>query len=148
LVTRTESGEVDCFLKQGKSLFLFFQGHPEYQPETLLLEYRRDVGRFLRGEAANYPSIPQGYFGSSAMGALLEIQQQAIEQGREETLARIASVIASVDKQNGWHSPASLLYRNWLQYIAARKKPRAEGRHKTVAGAAGSGVDMLQSMQL
>jgi homoserine O-succinyltransferase/O-acetyltransferase len=148
LITRTESGEVDCFLKQGKSLFVFFQGHPEYHPETLLLEYRRDVGRFLRGEAASYPSIPQGFFDPSATGALLAIQRRAKEQKPEETLAQIASIFASADKQNGWHSAASRLYRNWLQLIDARKTSRPEGRHKRVASATERGEKVLQSMQL
>ena len=31
-------------------------------PSTLLLEYRRDIGRFLRGERDTYPPMPQGYF--------------------------------------------------------------------------------------
>src|SRR5438477_4202129 len=50
ILRRCEDGEVDTFVKQGKSLFVFFQGHPEYDANTLLLEYRRDVKRFLRHE--------------------------------------------------------------------------------------------------
>ena len=38
------------FAKQDGSFFLFFQGHPEYEADTLLREYRRDVARFLAGE--------------------------------------------------------------------------------------------------
>ncbi len=43
-------GDADCFVKKEQSLFLFFQSHPEYQLDTLLLEYRRDVARFLLSE--------------------------------------------------------------------------------------------------
>ena len=46
--------------------FVFFQGHPEYEADTLLREYRRDVGRFLRGEREHYPAMPQGYFNDEA----------------------------------------------------------------------------------
>ena len=49
-------------MKQRESLFVFFQGHPEYDAVTLLLEYRRDVGRYLRRERDTYPPMPQGYF--------------------------------------------------------------------------------------
>ena len=39
----TETG-VDCFVKQQKkSLFVHFQGHPEYEAQCLLGEYRRDL---------------------------------------------------------------------------------------------------------
>ena len=62
VLTRSEDAGVDAFVKQRKSLFVFFQGHPEYDAMTLLLEYRRDIGRFLRGERETYPPMPQGYF--------------------------------------------------------------------------------------
>ena len=48
------------------SLFLFLQGHPEYEAGTLLREYRRDIARFLRGEREHYPAVPQGYFDARA----------------------------------------------------------------------------------
>ena len=62
VLTRSEDAGVDTFVKQRKSLFVFFQGHPEYEANTLLLEYRRDIRRFLRRERDTYPPMPQGYF--------------------------------------------------------------------------------------
>lgn len=50
ILTRAKDGGVDAFAKQRRSLSLFFQGHPEYEVNTLLLEYRRDVGRYLSRE--------------------------------------------------------------------------------------------------
>jgi DNA topoisomerase IA len=41
-----------------------------------MLEYRRDVGRFLRGESAVYPNIPQGYFDTDTVTALKEIEDK------------------------------------------------------------------------
>lgn len=146
MVTRTESGEVDFFLRPGKSLFVFFQGHPEYEAETLLLEYRRDVGRFLRGEAANYPGIPQNYFEPHMESELLAIQGRAGEQTREETLAQIASLLSSVGKLNGWHTAASRIYRNWLGYIWASKAARVEASAKAAGSASESSLDALESV--
>lgn len=60
VLSRTFDAGVDMFVKRDKSLFVFFQGHPEYDPDSLLLEYRREIGRYLRGEANEYPSIPRG----------------------------------------------------------------------------------------
>jgi homoserine O-succinyltransferase len=53
---------VDTFVRERRSLFLFFQGHPEYDADTLPREYRRDVARFLRGERDSYPDLPKEYF--------------------------------------------------------------------------------------
>ena len=54
---------VNLFCKHhARSLFLFWQGHPEYDQRSLLKEYQRDVGRFLRSESDTYPTMPYGYF--------------------------------------------------------------------------------------
>src|SRR5207342_3515086 len=53
IITRSHEAGVDMFARRGESLFLFLQGHPEYGVHSLLNEYRRDIGRFLRGERDN-----------------------------------------------------------------------------------------------
>ena len=75
---------MDMFLRSRDSLFLFFQGHPEYEAGTLLREYRRDIGRFLRGERETYPSMPQGYFSKQAVEALDAFGTRAVADRREE----------------------------------------------------------------
>src|SRR5204862_242296 len=37
VLTRSDAAGVDAFVKQRKSLFVFFQGHPEYEAHTLML---------------------------------------------------------------------------------------------------------------
>ncbi len=50
VLTQSADGGVDSFTKKKKrSLFVHFQGHPEYGAHTLLKEYRRDIKRFVRG---------------------------------------------------------------------------------------------------
>ena len=53
MLTRSAAAGVDAFVKKqdGGSLFAYFQGHPEYDTDSLLREYRRDVGRFRRSPA-------------------------------------------------------------------------------------------------
>ena len=65
------------FTKQAGSLLVFFQGHPEYEDTTLLREYRRDVGRFLRGQQAHYPTLPHGYFPPAALELLRAFEARA-----------------------------------------------------------------------
>lgn len=139
VITKTDQAGVDSFIKQERSLFVFFQGHPEYQSETLLLEYRRDVGRFLRSESASYPGVPRGYFGEEALRELAEIQSHAAERPLEETLARLTALFSTTSKENGWHATASTIYRNWLERMASEKQLRAESSHAvTVTAPAGA----------
>ncbi len=76
LLTQSEHAGVDLFVKKKTdSLFLYFQGHPEYGALTLLKEYRRDIRRFLRGERETYPSMPRGYFNAATSAILSEFQK-------------------------------------------------------------------------
>src|SRR2546423_12282332 len=87
VLTRSEDAGVDAFVKQRKSLFVFLQGHPEYEAVTLLLEFRRDIGRFLRGERDTYPPAPHGYFDQETVEALIALRERALIDRREELLA-------------------------------------------------------------
>jgi homoserine O-succinyltransferase/O-acetyltransferase len=127
LLTRSEEAGADAFVKQGKSLFLFFQGHPEYEANTLQLEYIRDAGRYLRGESENYPARPQGYFDGASEKALVALEQQALEDRRPELLAEVSKACGATKSAGGagkWRSPAVRVYRNWLKYLAASKARR------------------------
>jgi homoserine O-succinyltransferase/O-acetyltransferase len=122
VLSRTGDAGIDTFVKQVHSLFVFFQGHPEYEADTLLREYRRDAGRYLRGESDSYPSIPSGYFGKATADALSVLREKAIANRSEEMLATIAAVLEKPEIENTWRLTAALIYRNWLEYILARKQ--------------------------
>lgn len=120
----TESAEagVDTFVKTKRnSLFVHFQGHPEYTEMTLLKEYRRDVRRFLRGERQTYPSLPRGYFDVNATKRLMDFQAAALTDPREEVMAAFPENEVARELRNGWHTCAATIYRNWLECMKSRK---------------------------
>jgi homoserine O-succinyltransferase len=124
VLTRAADVDVDTFIKQDKSLFVFVQGHPEYESNTLLLEYRRDVGRYLRNETDTYPLLPRDYFDRDTEVALTALQQQSQSRSREDLLADVSKILELVRIENTWHSTAANMYRNWLQYIRSQKRQR------------------------
>jgi homoserine O-succinyltransferase len=117
ILTRTLDTEVDTFIKQENSLFVFFQGHPEYATDTLLREYRRDIGRFLRNDAGAYPRLPIGYFDSAVERAFSSLQENAFSLHRDQLLAGIASVMETIRIENKWQSAAVRIYSNWLEHL-------------------------------
>jgi homoserine O-succinyltransferase/O-acetyltransferase len=121
ILTRSGQAGVDTFVKQRKSLFMFFQGHPEYEPVTLLGEYRRDIGRFLRKEKDIYPKIPQNYFDSEAEKVLHDFQERALLDRRQELLASFPYGPLAGTLSHVWRETAIQVYRNWLQYISTQK---------------------------
>jgi len=127
LLARTADAGVDTFVKQEGSLFVFFQGHPEYESDTLLREYRRDVGRYLRQEANNYPFLPRGYFDDLTKSALTALREEGMSRPTEELFARVESALETAKIENTWSRTAARTYRNWLEYICAQK---SEGRRE------------------
>ncbi|HLK49179.1 MAG TPA: homoserine O-succinyltransferase [Bryobacteraceae bacterium] len=122
ILTKSEEAGVDAFVKQRGSLFLFFQGHAEYEANTLLFEYRRDISRYLRGERESYPAMPAHYFGPAAGHALLDFQERATRARREELLLEFPANLLAPDLWNQARPAARRVYRNWLRHLAARKR--------------------------
>src|SRR5438046_6382135 len=90
---------VDSFVRRQKGLYVFFQGHPEYDADTLLLEYRRDVRRFRRRERDTYPLMPQGYFDDGTTAALAAIRRRPpVNPGARRTADLPADLAARVTK--------------------------------------------------
>jgi homoserine O-succinyltransferase len=127
VLTRSADAGVDAFVKQRNSLFVFFQGHPEYDAVTLLLEYRRDIGRYLRGERDTYPLMPQGYFDDQTVSALIALQERALSDRREELLADFPTAVAVAKVSNTWRATGESLYRNWLRFISTEKQRKLAG---------------------
>jgi homoserine O-succinyltransferase/O-acetyltransferase len=123
VLTRSRESGVDTFVKQqARSLFVFLQGHPEYETLSLLGEYRRDIGRFLRGESENYPTMPKHYFSDSVQELLSVFRDEVVRDRRAELLARFPVVTASACVENTWQQGAHQLYRNWLTLLRVHKE--------------------------
>jgi homoserine O-succinyltransferase len=112
---------VNLFIKnKGRSLFVHFQGHPEYRSRTLLKEYRRDIRRFLKQERATFPSMPHGYFDTAASELLVDFRKTAEAHPVEETFSSFPEARLADTLRNTWHSSAAHMYRNWLQYMLSK----------------------------
>jgi homoserine O-succinyltransferase len=123
IMTRSSNDEADIFFKvRGGSLFVFFQGHPEYEERTLLKEYQRDVARFISGEYREYPKLPAGYFDATAQALLAEFEQ-GVKQGKfPQPLAAFPFAAAARGARYDWNAAAVQVYRNWFEFIAENKR--------------------------
>jgi len=124
VLTRTSDGDVDMFVRQRQSLFVLFQGHPEYEVNTLLLEYRRDIVRYLRRQIDTYPALPESYFDRETVDVLTKLRERALSSRREELLADFPTVLAGKKIANTWHPVATRIYGNWLAYLRAQSELR------------------------
>jgi homoserine O-succinyltransferase len=127
VLTRTSDGGVDTFVKQDSGLFVFFQGHPEYLSETLIGEYRRDVGRYLKGDMETYPLLPIDYFDAETEQSLRKIEAKARASRQEKLLGDVTAVLDSVRIHNTWRSTAVLIYHNWLEHLCTHRPTSSIG---------------------
>jgi homoserine O-succinyltransferase/O-acetyltransferase len=126
LLCASPTAGVDAFVKQEdqRSLFLFFQAHPEYEVDTLLREYRRDVGRFLRRERDIYPEMPQNYFNNAANSFANDFRTRAIADRRDDFIGDFPTQRLVAEIEDSWRSTAIRIYRNWIDYLRERKQNR------------------------
>jgi homoserine O-succinyltransferase/O-acetyltransferase len=122
ILTQSAAAGIDLFVKKKKdSLFVHFQGHPEYSLRTLLKEYRRDIKRFLKRERETYPTMPQGYFGAEATELLSDFRQAVEADPREELMVRFPEAAVAEALRGTWQASAASVYSNWLRYLQSRK---------------------------
>jgi homoserine O-succinyltransferase len=110
---------VDMFAKRvDRSRFFFFQGHPEYEPDSLMREYRRDVLRYLRGERENYPDMPANYFDTATFARMCAFRADA-ERTRGPALhTRFPQATLRRGLEARLQFSAVSLFRSWLAAVS------------------------------
>lgn len=100
--------------------YVFFQGHPEYDPISLLKEYRRELGRYYRGERSDYPPAPENYFDDAGL-AMVEEYHSLLDAAKSA-----ATMPPGLDETRvlpghmpDWATPGKLIYRNWLSGLVS-----------------------------
>jgi homoserine O-succinyltransferase/O-acetyltransferase len=126
ILTRTADAGVDTFIKQQRRLFVFFQGHPEYESDTLLREYRRDIGRYFRHELSVYPLLPRNYFDDHTGSAFHALGVRAAYDKSEALKLEIWSALDKTAVRNTWHCNAASIYKIWLEYLRSQKNLQSE----------------------
>jgi homoserine O-succinyltransferase/O-acetyltransferase len=126
ILSRSPDAAADIFVKQRRALFIFIQGHPEYDPGALLREYRRDVGRFLARERDSYPEMPRGYFDQEDARLFLAFRERALRSRSSDLLSSFPAAEAERRLGHPWRGAAICIYANWLSYLV-EQRCRTEG---------------------
>lgn len=115
-----ESDEAGVHLATSPDGFriIYFQGHPEYDRNSLLKEYKREVARFLDGELDDPPPYPVRYLDSASD----ELAQSYL---RDAFAARAHGEVhpefpeSSFDDHldNTWGDTGRALFNNWLGLV-------------------------------
>jgi homoserine O-succinyltransferase len=125
ILTNSRDIGPDVFIRRGPPLFIFCQGHPEYDRDSLLQEYQRDVRAYLNGARAHPPASPAGPLDAEMERSFARLTQAAAaRQAPDGVLAASADAGASPPE---WRPFAVGLYRNWIGAVAGEVGPVAAG---------------------
>jgi len=122
---------VGFFAKERKGLWLFCQGHPEYDGPNLLREYRRDVSRFLAKERATYPELPRSYFQESDTRLLNAFKQRALARGDLGVMDGFPRIEQGAATWGAWQPAAIKVFRNWLESVVLKNASADDARLET-----------------
>jgi homoserine O-succinyltransferase len=121
ILTKSPRAGVDMFVRHRGGLFVFLQGHPEYDADSLLREYCRDVGRYLRGQQEAYPQSPFGYFDAASERSFRSLAIRARTRRDPQLISWAGEIAEGVHPARPWRAHAVALFRNWLELIATAK---------------------------
>lgn len=121
ILSRAAAAGPDMFVRRRNSLFVFLQGHPEYDGGALLREYRRDIRRFLAGQSDDYPEMPRGCLDDDTAAELLALRARALRDRKTDVLRDFPVVRAERRLACAWSQLAVRLYANWLSYLAEQR---------------------------
>ncbi len=110
---------VDIFAKDFGSRFLFLQGHPEYDADSLMREYRRDVGRFLNGYRETYPEVPEHYFDSDTVIRMANYRHLAERTRDIRLFESFPPVTLRAGLEDMLAQSAAAIFRFWLAEVRA-----------------------------
>ena len=97
---------------------VYFQGHPEYDGNSLLKEYKREVLRFLGGELDSPPPFPENYLpaeGQAIATRFVEAAATAASRGHPAPDFPEHELESLLD--NTWGDTAKAIFNNWLGLI-------------------------------
>jgi homoserine O-succinyltransferase len=105
----------------GRAEVVLVQGHPEYDPTSLLREYHRDARRYVQREREELPVLPFHCVAPADWGVLQELHCSITGSGRDPATLEAYPFDAVGDRAEWpWHPVAERLYANWLAGVPKR----------------------------
>jgi len=118
VLAESPEGGVHLAVSADQFRVIYFQGHPEYDTNSLLKEYVREVRRYLTGESDEPPPYPEHYFPPEVADLAdrhIGEARSAIAAGREPPPFPEEEVLPHLD--NTWGDTGKAFFNNWLGLV-------------------------------
>jgi len=118
VLAESSDGGVHMAVSPDQFRFIYFQGHPEYDTNSLLKEYKREVMRYFNGQLQEPPPLPENYLPERAARIaelFVKAAQAAVRDGRPIPDQLESEIAAELD--NTWGDTAKAIVANWLGLV-------------------------------
>jgi len=115
-----ESETAGVHLAVSEDLFrvVYFQGHPEYDINSLLKEYKREVLLFIANQRDVYPPFPDNYFTLQVQAILIEYQERLLDAiSSNSDVPEFPETLIRSLLHNTWHDSAEAVINNWIGHV-------------------------------
>lgn len=125
LIDSAEAG-VHAAVSDDQFRRVYFQGHPEYDVNSLLKEYRREVLHYFHGKR-DLPPFPEHYIPEGAAPVIHDYLEAAHRaHGAHKTLPEFPEAEVVPYLVNTWAAGARAIFENWLELVC--QLTHGEGR--------------------
>jgi len=118
VLVESEEGGVHMAVSPDQFRLVYLQGHPEYDTNSLLKEYKREVLRHLNGELHDPPPFPEHYFPPEAQHLAERFVHDARQALWEDhPLPDYLETEIEPLLENTWGDTAKAIVANWLGLV-------------------------------
>jgi homoserine O-succinyltransferase len=117
VLAESEAGGVHMAVSPDQFRTIYFQGHPEYDRNSLLKEYKREVLRYMGGELELLPPFPEHYFSNGAVQVIESFVEQSGRVTADGPSAGLLEDELESMLDNTWGDTAKAVVNNWLGLV-------------------------------
>lgn len=118
ILVDSELGGVHMAVSPDYFRIVYFQGHPEYDANSLLKEYKREVLRYISGDRPDFPPTPENYFSTEVMHILDKYGRSIMRALREnQPVPEFPEEAISPLLDNTWGDTGKAIFNNWLGLV-------------------------------
>jgi homoserine O-succinyltransferase len=132
ILIESEEAGVHMALSEDQFRRIYFQGHPEYDANSLLKEFKREVLRHFNGER-DMPPLPEHYISEEAFAILEEyLEHASVAHADRRPLPEFPEHDITPHLDKTWTDTAKAIFNNWLELVYQltnldRRRPFRDG---------------------
>lgn len=118
VLAESRDGGVHMAVSPDQFQVIYMQGHPEYDFNSLLKEYQRELSRYFSNERSALPAMPENYLPAEARSIIsgyIGGAVEAVQRGVSPADFPVQSVEVLLD--NTWGDTAKAIVNNWLGLV-------------------------------